>query len=355
MASYADIVRNYALNTGYYTGSRDSRMFYEGDILYSYGHHFPLAIRLGDEKDRLGRKPTPEQEKQVWGTPRGLFLKNGDKYSNTTSGHQSHTQSNCFGPTVSFSALHAAGFPVYNYPQSIKRHVLVNFVEDDSFSCFREKETGQLYRTFLKGGDPSKITRPRQGMFMPSFDAVDVLGIPDHKREIWTAGVWHTLGGALLKWGGSQYLCGMDDDSYFASKLTRRHRTVADAFKGLKPKPVKQAEKDGKEIVRQGEWFFINTGMSDRDMAAMAGCRVKDLNGQRLYPGCKRRAKEQALPKSSDSSNPHICRQLMYGRQLYAKGRVRHPEHPMARLGKVWHRVYKNTEEISFSVGGRFD
>jgi hypothetical protein len=349
MATYAQVTENYAKNTGFYRQYPDSRMFYEGDILYSYGHHFPLAIRLGDEKDRLGRRPP--KNKTGWGQDaRGLFLKNGDKYSNTTSGHQGHVQHYCHGPTVSFNALLAAGIPAMNYPTSIKRDILVTFTEDTSKLVIREKETGQLYERSDNGAFV-KWSRPRQGMFIS-----DIRDLPEgYLREKWTPGHWHLLGGALLNWEGSQWLCGMDDDSYFVSKLAGRHRTIADAYAGLKPKQVRQAEKDGKTIHRQGEWYFIETGMSDRDFADMVGCRVKDLNGCMAHPGAKRRAFEHPLPRSSDSSNPHRVRHMQYGNRVYAKGRVRHPEHPMVLLGQQWHQVYKNTEEISFSFKGNVD
>jgi hypothetical protein len=43
-------------------------IFYEGDILYDFGHHFPMLIR------------------HKWG-----YLLNADKYSSTTSKHQGKT------------------------------------------------------------------------------------------------------------------------------------------------------------------------------------------------------------------------------------------------------------------------
>jgi hypothetical protein len=45
--------------------------FIEGHILYSYGQHFPLAVRITDEQ---GNK---------------YFIVNKNKYSSTTSRHQS--------------------------------------------------------------------------------------------------------------------------------------------------------------------------------------------------------------------------------------------------------------------------
>src|SRR5439155_18606095 len=73
------------------TRGKASAMFVDGDGLYSYGHHFPLAIRRTDRRT-------------VW------YLLNGDRYSVTTSRHQSETF-RVFrdSPRVSFRALGAAG------------------------------------------------------------------------------------------------------------------------------------------------------------------------------------------------------------------------------------------------------
>ena len=47
-----------------------SHMFIERGVIYSYGHHFPIAIRVG-----------------------GRVLVNADKYSPSTSRHQSYVRS----------------------------------------------------------------------------------------------------------------------------------------------------------------------------------------------------------------------------------------------------------------------
>jgi hypothetical protein len=54
-----------------YAGGKLTPLFIEGDTIYSYGHHFPLARRNGD----------------------GTFWVNPDKYSVTTSKQQSMVRS----------------------------------------------------------------------------------------------------------------------------------------------------------------------------------------------------------------------------------------------------------------------
>ena len=50
---------------------KGSKVFYEGDVLYSFGTHFELAVKCRN----------------------GGYVLNGDRYSSTTSGHQSLTRS----------------------------------------------------------------------------------------------------------------------------------------------------------------------------------------------------------------------------------------------------------------------
>ena len=61
---------------------KGSNVFIEGHILYSYGQHFPLAVRINDEQ---GNK---------------YFILNNQKYSITTSRHQFHLRKALIGQKV---------------------------------------------------------------------------------------------------------------------------------------------------------------------------------------------------------------------------------------------------------------
>lgn len=65
-----------------------SRVYCEDDLIFSYGGHFPMAKYLG-EHPKHGH----------------YFIKNSDKYSSSTSAHQSCVRQHCFGPEVSRSHL----------------------------------------------------------------------------------------------------------------------------------------------------------------------------------------------------------------------------------------------------------
>lgn len=56
---------------------------------------------------------------------------------------------------------------------------------------------------------------------------------------------------------GRNFLIGKDDGHPFATMIVRRVITVQDAFDWLVPKLVREAYILGKEVKRQGDWFFI--------------------------------------------------------------------------------------------------
>ncbi len=56
---------------------------------------------------------------------------------------------------------------------------------------------------------------------------------------------------------GRNFLIGKDDGHPFATMIARRVITVQDAFDWLVPKLVREAYILGKEVKRQGDWFFI--------------------------------------------------------------------------------------------------
>lgn len=77
MLSNKEVAERFA--EGYSEGN-SGNMFIEGNILYSYGHHFPLAVRLGR-----------------------VAILNIEPYSHTTAIHRSHAR----------SALLGQGFQIY--------------------------------------------------------------------------------------------------------------------------------------------------------------------------------------------------------------------------------------------------
>lgn len=304
------------------------RAYCEDNKLYSYGPHFILAVDLGDRDS----KP--------------FFLKNGDKNSNTTTKQQSEVQSRCQGPTVSFSALETSG--IFD---DIANENIIDWREDSRTRVYRDKASGRFYLDYnrKKRRFEKEFKNTEQGMFLPW---------PSHKNP--EMGEWHILGSVLIHVRGDYYLASLDENSYFVTKLAAGPvLTVDQAFESLKPEAVREAEGAGKAVKRQGEWFFIPTGMDDGSLAARMGITKARLG---------KLARISNLPHDRNS-NVHEVRHLKVGEVTYARGKVFHRAAPLGRmergpltrehrtldLGQEWHEVHKNVQKQSWSQGGKFD
>lgn len=154
-------------------------MYIEGDTLYSYGRHFPLLIRK----------------------PYG-YLMNADKYSVTTSGHQS-CASRIATIAIPFSVLQSA---------NINEFELVS------------KEPARYDTRTYKDKDGIEHT------------------VEERRPEA-----------CIIKDGNRYFISSMDEGSYFLSELPKPCNTATEALDMLILEGVK-----GKDCQRQGEWFVIN-------------------------------------------------------------------------------------------------
>lgn len=142
---------------------------------------------------------------------------------------------------------------------------------------------------------------------------------------------YHRAGSMLIEYKGTNYICGMDDDSYFVSKLSNHPKSVEGAFKSLKPKRVNNYEKEsGKQAKRQGEWFFIPVDMEADNMKH-----------------------NYALPLQTKGGNKHIIEHYEESNgKHYCKGLVGHEDHQELELGDVLHEAIQSTALDSWSVQG---
>jgi len=328
--SHSDLVKRFEDGK---TCGQASNMFIEGDVMYSYGHHFPLVVR----------------------TPWGNIL-NADKYSSSTSQHQSCCR-NLATIQVPFSALQSAGMIVYgrwsseNLPEQFKEIDLIDH-DEARYDTIGWKQG--------HGEDMKRIT-PQQ---------FDTLGLPTDQLE-WERVEERRPEAAVLRHKNNYYLSSMDGGSYFISLLPEAVESVAQAFDSLKPveivgltecgypqgRGVQYTEVLTGEYARQGEWFF--TLCFELPIALMVG--GKPLNNgsvaKRLYKTMQR---DFVMPKPDSSSNDHIAtRGDVWNEQLYVSGSIRHPEHRMLRLCKADNPIiflaYRNRAINSWSAGGRVD
>lgn len=297
--NHRQVIENFAKGK---RAGKGHNVFIEGNTLYSYGHHFPLAVRRRD----------------------GVVLLNGDKYSITTSHHQSMTFSEFEdSPRVAFSAIRAAGLD----PET----PIVDFKPD-------------FYENRYPGNENwDAPVPPGASLYRRTVDGVEVV------RDI------HRVGTVLMR-NGSDYLCSMDEGSYFVSKLLKRADSVDEAFQALKPEDVLQAEAKGLEVKRQGEWYFIPIDTTPRPEF------WKRLIEWDMKPKFE-------LPRPTTSANIHICnRGINYKGLLIVTGSVRHidpwhynptGEHKTVRLDtapytKLFEAVH-NLTAGNWSASGRVD
>jgi hypothetical protein len=349
----------YASASGGFSGSgfAGARIYCEKNTLFSYGSHFALAHYLGQ---RDGKH---------------LFLKNGDRASQTTSRQQAEVQELCEGPTVSFSAFAAAGVDL----SAFRVENVIDFAEDKRVYLMREKETGTFYRLGKWNADQGEYERadvfvpPKQGAFFPDRS--------EPEKNGFVSGVWHVVAACLIHINGRYLLSAIDEGSYFVSELSSPAESIHEAFALLKPREVRKAEAKGATVLRQGEWYFIPTGIrADRELGRLLN--LPSLGNVKI----------DSLPRPKDSTgrslgNCHRCFVVEHHSELWARGTVRHQreteryiqemrrspwhgdngklvpmpvksgftyrathEHAAVKLGKEWHRVYRNTEVGSWTA-----
>ncbi len=265
-----------------------SNIFCEGRLLYSYGRHFTLAKYLKDD----------------------FFLINGDKYSSTTSRHQGEVNNILKGVTISATAIQ--NIISFN---NIEYNHIIDFREDSAdYSLFYNKKTKKYFkREFDYDNSTYKFLpyfKPSQGMFIPYNDKnqknslFESTNFPDQiigKKEDFKVGYWHILGGVLFKIDKKYYVSALDENSYFVTELypkfkKEKNKTFNLAIESLKPDTIKQAESLNQEVLRQGEYFFVNTSMTDYNLASVNNLKITQF---------KKLAKQKNLPNRKNRTNNH--------------------------------------------------
>ena len=265
--THNEIVKNFAerkINRKWGTVQwKGSRISCEGGVIKSY-HWWPMAYYLGMKKGQH------------------FFLKQGDRYSSSTTGHQGLVQSYCKGATVSFSALSSAGVDA----SQLRLENILSIQDDFMESWLIKRKVGGKWKYFKDTGEA--WTPPNQGMF------IAIERISDTE----VSGYWHILGGVLFNIGSRYLLCGIDDGTYFVIELPKKAKNINHAFQILKPRPVVLAENQGISVKRQGEWFFIPTGMDDTGLAKELGVSKTKL---------RKIARQFELPSQDNQSNRHVA------------------------------------------------
>jgi len=172
----------------------------------------------------------------------------------------------------------------------------------------------------------------------------------------------HLLGACLIKdRRGRLYLSSTDDGAqwgwgYFLTWLKsngKKIQNVEEAFDSMRPEEVKEAEKRGTPVERQGEWFFMHFGDTKfvkRNLAPLfpKGISLRNRIAKWLYlpaVGVGREAHHK-VRDCIEWQGVHLCR-----------GTIRHDEnqHKMLKLGEDWWVAVHNIQERSWSHQARVD
>jgi hypothetical protein len=315
------------------TDKNASNLFSRGNALYSYGTHFPLAIRHSAETSlKHGDKD--------W------YLLNGDRRSSTTSGHQNHTF-DVFRehPRVSFEAIRSAGIDPFS-----EDLILVDFQQDYMQANFI-LENGKAARYGNNNVSREKFMAKRIFGSIYSESKCNYAienGKPVIRQTI------HRIGGALFNYQGECYLCAMDEGSYFVAQLPAHVRSIDEAVESLKPALVKKYEKD-LAIKRQGEWFFIPTELQDKKEFILAyHFRLpRPLDDRGLERGNIHQC-AAGLPIIVEGESVQLCRGMVKHLSSWG-GNRRTGEHRPLKLGQQLFIAVRNTEKASWSAAGRVD
>jgi hypothetical protein len=265
--------------------SNESIYFENTDVVYSWGSHFPLAVRL----------------------PNGFILCNGDYYSNSTAHHQSELFgiiSNEERAEIPFSALgNLEGL-------------------DRGGRWSTDYDIEEIQKLEIKD-------HKKDGWIEKEVDG-------ETKYE-------HQLGAVLIGHRGKDYLSAIDETgsgngTYFLTELLDKVSTIDEAYQSLKPRMVKEVELGNLpehytgKVKRQGEWFFLE----------MTEDYERKKRNQLHHNGGTFDKKYILEPKDEETRTGHHKAttgfKLKSGKQ-FVRGTVRHIENDHSLL-----KLYEGTE-----------
>ncbi len=297
--SNSEAVRRF-VEKGFTRGGSEN-VFAEGDTLFSYGRHFPMLVRHKD----------------------GLIL-NADKYSVTTSAHQSACAQYA-RLQLPFSALQAAGISTRDLSSM------------DIIDIAPERWDVLGYTRYDTDNEKTIRITVAQWNELPSME-----------KAIYSEYTERRPSATVIKHDNRYLLSSMDGQQYFICQLPKPATTVSEADEMLVPDAVK-----GKEYQRQGEWFFTKAYSFPISLTVKHGT----LSPTKLFKFIKAAMQKGfILPQPHPDSNDHVAtRGDMIDGTLYVTGCIRHPDHRMLKLGDDIFNAYENTALVSWSASGNVD
>lgn len=162
----------------------------------------------------------------------------------------------------------------------------------------------------------------------------------------------HFTGAKLFESDGVQFLFDIDRVEIeknifnpFLAKMPSSVKSIFEAYESLKPEVVKQAEKQGLKVLRQGEWFLIPS----LEFPENENATDKILKETKTQGATFRLQAGQNRPNNAAYG-------FKIGDESYISGKLEHSgrEHAPIIL-KGWYRVVPNTAIESFQITGDID
>jgi hypothetical protein len=352
---FKDGVVNLITKQPFEQAASSSVYFKDRQTIYSFGSHFPLAIR-GNYGPCIEYDVVKSSKPGEVDRTRYEYLINGDYYSRTTSYHQNEAI-RVLVPNIvlPFSALDGA---------RIQRETIcvIDRRPDRTWyacsKCDREVE----YRWGVAEG---MVQNNRPENLDPEYTGYAHMddGTPmcDGAEHNWK----HLLGAVLFQAKNEMdeydyYLSSTDEQeplnhrnaAYFLCKLCEPAASITEVYESLQPFPVRKAFEEGLKVLRQGDVFAVPTPLMTKQIPAKTRKRayIFDISTEQY----------RVPAESHTCSELHLVEQVD-GNEWYGRGIMRHEpyrrlsQHKRVRLGNVWYRFYKNTAIGSWSAEGRVD
>lgn len=163
----------------------------------------------------------------------------------------------------------------------------------------------------------------------------------------------HFTGSKLFETDGVQFLFDIDRVEIaknifnpFLAKLPSKVSSIPEAYDSLKPQAVKDAEKQGLKVLRQGEWFLIPTNETPENPKAT----------NKILAETKRNNWQRFTLQAGRNRPNHAAYGFKIGNDSFISGKLEHSgrEHAPIIL-KGWFKVVPNTAIESFQISGDID
>jgi len=179
-------------------------------------------------------------------------------------------------------------------------------LEDFSCGCWGKHappyiEDGQIVIEVGQGYRSNKHLHGQNVYVLETGDRVALIEMRKY-GDLYGSGLWH-------------YLVGIDGQP-FVAQVSKNIDTLAEALESLKPAEVRRAKEAGKEVVRQGDWYFVSVN-------------TRPKSGRHV---------EEEKPLDDD----HVAEMIVrYKTVIYVTGTITHNQHTTIHLDG-WHKAIQN-------------